>query len=97
MKTHTAGPWRFRVSGSDGVYILPDTGDKREDLKYIAKVDGRDLLTDQKNAALIAAAPELLEALEEMLTNGGTTPGEWMPLEIYRKAEAAIAKAKPQK
>ena len=60
--TYTKGPWRARVSGSDGVYILPDTGEKREDRKYIAKVDGRDLMTDQANARLIAAAPELLEA-----------------------------------
>jgi len=51
--------------GSEGCYIFPDTGDRREDMKYIARVDGRDLLTDQENAKIIAKAPQMLAALEQ--------------------------------
>lgn len=52
----TDRPWRTFLAGSEGVFILPNTGDKREDMKYIAMVGGRDLQTDQANAALIVSA-----------------------------------------
>lgn len=46
------------------------------------------------DAHLIAAAPELYEALAECLERGGTTRGEWMPDSTYAKARAALAKAR---
>jgi len=46
-----------------------------------------------ENAALIAAAPELLESLEEILKRVSGTRG-YFSEEIINKARAAIAKAK---
>lgn len=47
---------------------MPDTGDKREDLKYIAHVNGRDFQTDAANAEFIIRAvnahDDLLAALK---------------------------------
>ncbi|MEY0949681.1 hypothetical protein AB7179_05690 [Providencia manganoxydans] len=45
--------------------------------------------TKQANAHLIAAAPELLEALQSLLTYGCITGDDW----VIEKAEAAISKA----
>ncbi len=45
-------------------------------------------------ANLVDSAPEMLEALEALLANGGTTPGEWMPMKQIQQAREAIAKAK---
>lgn len=59
-KKHTRGPWRFEVTGACGDFTNPhDIGDIVNDYARIAEnvVD--------RDAALIAAAPELLEALEE--------------------------------
>lgn len=47
------------------------------------------------NAALIAAAPELLEALRAVMQwFGNEVEDDAMPTEIYEAAHAAIAKAK---
>ncbi len=62
---HTATPWRAREMGSEGGVIFPDSGDKREDLKHIAVVNGRDTLTDFANAKFIVdAANRIDEAVE---------------------------------
>lgn len=45
---------------------------------------------DKANAHLIAAVPELLEALEACLDYGSMTGAEW----VKEKARAAIAKAR---
>lgn len=45
------------------------------------------------NARLIAAAPDLYEALKDVLKHGGSTSGEWVPEQYYKAAEAALAKA----
>lgn len=55
-----------------------------------AECDAEEL---EANANLMTAAPDLLEALKEMLVNGGCSTTEWMPLETIKKARAAIAKA----
>ena len=75
MKTtvaRTPGPWRNWVMGSEGCRILPDTGDKREDLKYIAVVNGRDLATDTANGEFIVRAcnchSDLLEACRDFVS-----------------------------
>ncbi len=85
IATVTYGPWgdslpaiRTGVDGQPEAYI------ERYDYGEI------DIETATANAQLIAAAPDLLEALEDLLAT--------YPVEIFineeRKARAAIAKAK---
>ena len=95
MTTHTPFPWRYQVMGSEGCRIFPDTGDKREDIKYIAIVDGRDLPTNTANARLIAAAPDLLEACKVALSRLDLLADDF---DVYSQGStdvlrAAIAKA----
>ncbi len=48
----------------------------------------------EANARLIAAAPELLEALNSMDSNGDWGGTDWcVPADVWRAARAAIAKA----
>ena len=61
---HSAVPWRTHIAGSEGVYIFPDSPDLRERTKFIAIVNGRDLLTDKDNAEFIVRA---CNAHEELL------------------------------
>jgi hypothetical protein len=79
---HTPGPWRigdagFTVFGPPKPGALPET---------IAPVKNR------ANARLIAAAPELLEALEALLDRDPAPPLEKIGA-VYVNARAAIAKA----
>lgn len=82
MSKHTPGPWRVvedRVPASLEVYAGKTA---------IAECWRRaDALTELANARLIAAAPDLLEALEFVIRG---VPDTW---EGVQKARAAIAKA----
>jgi hypothetical protein len=82
---HTPGPWRFDghgINGNDGTRIAkvsntnPHQGDGRT----------RDTEFDA-TSRLIAAAPELLEALKEVVAISDRKHDAW------DKARAAIAKA----
>lgn len=83
---HTPGPWAIDA-GLDGAVIYNGSG-------TIANVP-EDLLASSFNARLIAAAPELLEALIGLLNApdpdevGDATPR----FRAVMKAHAAIAKA----
>lgn len=83
---HTPGPWRYRLRGSGkGCDVLAGEGRQVEVVAY--DVHGR---TAEADAALIAAAPDLLDALrlaEEWLVSVGA---DGSPLTAVR---AAIAKA----
>lgn len=70
---HTPGPWRLKMTSSD--WFKPLANGQFVDLR------------DAANARLIAAAPELLEALEAALHNDGGYHA-WK-----EQARAAIAKA----
>jgi len=65
---HTIGPWYLSGSGYDGVWIMAGT-------LHVATIPGAsDGDWCEANARLIAAAPEMLEALEaavECLANNG--------------------------
>lgn len=103
MSAHTKGPWEWFMKGSDhftlqavdGDVLFPvaDLSDYGLSLKAIIEVT-------PENARLIAAAPELLEALVELRNelnsyasitiNGQAQTAE---LEMIARADAAIAKA----
>lgn len=81
MSKYTPGPWRV---GLDGRFILD--GDT-----YIAEVLQRKTSDEETaaNAALLAAAPELFEALADMTTWGRNQ-------QTYEKAQAALTKAQQE-
>ena len=61
---HTPGPWRIGYTRVDGYnFSKIETGKKNKygRVKYIATVD---ISNDKANAKLIAAAPDLLHAVE---------------------------------
>jgi hypothetical protein len=107
---HTPGPWRFGRGYRDKVEIDAPNGDGSIGLrswKNLATVYG-DSFDEGKNAQgranarLIAAAPDMLEALETVFSviegaEGATmaTDGELLRWEVIEKAiKNAIAKAK---
>jgi hypothetical protein len=94
---HTPGPWTLNFDGT-GAF-------REQDQPYVfVAALGRPLAERKANARLIAAAPELLEALEEILgplnvcsDNPNVRDDVCLPIEMtmgeLRKARAAIAKA----
>lgn len=89
MSKYTLGPWVARIAIRDGWVIFADDG------QIVGTEDeyGRHGAIDKKeDAYLIAAAPELLEALETMLEM--SQMGGFGKTYAEDVARAAIAKAK---
>lgn len=91
MSAHTAGPWRFMLISekSWNVGVYDNTGSTIATIKVPSKFSAP---RHDANARLIAAAPELLEALERSLNWLCSYPGEGA-MNAYDQARAAIAKA----
>ena len=84
---HTPGPWRVErqnPSPTTGEYMV--AGATAGYLAEVRDCGGGNVLA---NATLIAAAPELLQALEACINYGSMTGDDW----VIEKARAAIAKA----
>jgi hypothetical protein len=89
---HTPGPWRVEKSGKR----LQIWGDVERFgcpwQEAIAKTNvTSDPFTEHANARLIAAAPELLEALERIIRNGTSVTNTQFDIDA---AKAAIHKAR---
>ena len=86
MSKHTKGPWKAVRTVAPKGWVIG-----REDGLYdIAIVrDGSALEDNQANARLIAAAPDLLEALEDVRHNVDSDEPE-----MWHRVNAAIAKAR---
>ena len=85
---HTPGPWSVEKGdpecGNYGWYVChPDTVDEESAICNLS-------VEAEANARLIAAAPELLEALKECITDDGATG--MRSIELARKRLAAINK-----
>lgn len=83
---HTPGPWSISYEcehAKHGQFSI-ETNDS-----FIALVDAG-LIAQQANARLIAAAPELLEALKLLVDDSHP---EFIPSYKWKQARAAIAKA----
>jgi hypothetical protein len=99
MTTHTPGPWYVGTDFSDQarhIYavkmVCDDDGEEWHPL--IASTDDDERLIDwQANARLIAAAPDLLEALEAYVSADDEIYGDSIGGEVREKARAAIVKA----
>lgn len=96
MSKHTPGPWFLaeKVEGKHTVTNLRRIRSEREGMEHgaVCEVYGiADGSEAHANARLIAAAPELLEALEYVLN---TCPAiNSQAEEAHQQARAAIAKA----
>lgn len=88
MGKWTQGPWRAEASDYEGCLQIISADRKRPITEIWG--DGDD---DEANARLIAAAPELVEALEMMLRAWEEVGGSDR-LIGYQKGVEALAKAK---
>jgi hypothetical protein len=89
---HTPAPWSV-IDGIQGGYVMVVGGYYSVARVLKTKIDYnklRKLETVKANAKLIAAAPELLEALVEMVAFG--TQQDWDHV-VIEKSKSAIAKA----
>lgn len=92
--THTPGPWQRLRTVSDKIVIISDH--PAASYFHIAEMgthDGDEVA--QENARLIAAAPELLEALKGIIEGGNLDHGTYWQVDVsdIDKARAAITKA----
>lgn len=85
MSKHTPAPWTF-----DGEYVEALDCDVPESICTMAEIHERDFRGKRRkaNALLIAASPDLLDALRPM-----TQGTYWLTSEHIEAARAAIAKA----
>ena len=102
MSAHTPGPW-VAVKNSC-FWDINIAGSWLTVADACASKHLPDGDNGEANARLIAAAPELLEALKEMLVDYDDASGEWSGSDViakaYRiidKARAAIAKAEGER
>lgn len=93
MSKHTPGPWKTEQSSRTDIYIISQSVEARN--KWVATACNHEFhpteennKRNQYNARLIAAAPELLECLLDVLDADGDL--DVMDFNRYR---AAIAKA----
>ena len=91
--SHTPGPWTWKIEGFDGYKLIAKDGTKvADDGSADGEYGGWMNDPNEPNARLIAAAPELLETLVDLL--GWQTLA---PDDVVAQAHAAIAKARGEK
>lgn len=89
---HTPGPWVAVSVGGFGEYEIHARG---KDIAAVNVSDGMDEPTPfpaEANARLIAAAPDLLAALQNLMTPFGSDIERRAPA-LFKNMRAAIAKA----
>lgn len=102
--THTPGPWATAVVVKDFVSVIDEkNGQYIADVYYRSDDDGNN--ETEANARLIAAAPELLDALVSLTDHlydagflGQDFPNEWKTLQLpplFNKAMLVIRRAQP--
>ena len=92
---HTPGPWVYQYSpytSQDG-HEIPAFEVHGED-KVCDTNENQPSEEQEANARLIAAAPELLDALDCLLIYAADIHSEDLDLEVYEQARAAIRQAK---
>jgi len=97
MSAHTPGPWLISYKHEDGTKIAIDDahgidGERNYDLVTVEHGDPDELLA---NAHLVAAAPELLKALQDVIgwVPGGSAWHTDAAAKSVERARAVIAKA----
>ena len=87
---HTPGPWRVTARSNCMIDVLHDNNTKGAITQALCRVQARDswVAEAEANARLIASAPDLLEALRDMVSDH-----ECLSEATLRFARAALAKA----
>lgn len=98
MSAHTPGPWETSSNANGQWDICEQHGGDRialVDLQDAQKDGGRSHITEESNARLIAAAPELLAALQllTVAVHDAGKEGATPIADAETEARAAIAKA----
>ena len=95
MSKHTPGPWRYKLHRVDCNYMLITCSDDPQEGDNLRGYCG------EANARLIAAAPDLLEALQDLfgadMEHVLMGDGKDDQVAAIAKAHAAIAKATGEK
>jgi hypothetical protein len=94
---YTPGPWFAVVNGFGSNCVGAfgfDTDDGTQLLANVREYGAIDFSTAKANARLIAASPDLLEALEEICREYDPSDGSANGQMMFDIARAAIAKAK---
>jgi len=99
MAKHTAGPWKtdlWNYPHRGQVKVIVTDKDAIGEIYGLYREDTDSRIEEDANARLIAAAPELLEALEMVLSLNIPTPATHDGLQAadaLAKVRAAVAKA----
>jgi len=96
MSEHTKGPWH-RINSNNGTQFVMHEGGKDftdvcDDTSVVCHITTNNHPNAFEDARLIAAAPELLEALEDCLYSLGDEFN--LPGDVKEAARSALAKAK---
>ena len=90
MSKHTPGPWRVeQQSYNEHPYGVMAPESAKHDLDLLCEFSPE--MTNDANARLIAAAPDLLEALEILVSDHAAS------LEDWEAAHAAVKKARGER
>jgi len=92
--THTPGPWSFRTTGWSTNPFAIHSPRRPGAVACVPSRTSVPLDEQDANARLIAAAPELLAALDELLGDVELLNEPYRNEAICERARAAIAKAK---
>lgn len=82
---YTKGAWKVYPTNHQGVNLKIATGEAEQGIAYLSK----DLVEYQANANLIAAAPDMYEALKLILSLGLNDGRRWMAEQALAKAESS--------
>lgn len=101
MNKHTPGPWVVRKRETypghvhEGFFKIDGfTAKGEQEYRVASVIDGNDSPQNESNARLIAAAPDLLEALQDVVNSvARCTSGDVCQMSDFSSARAAIAKA----
>ena len=90
---HTPGPWHWNEKHQLVGPLVPDDGYMEAHHPRIVETDGGFYPPTEADRHLIAAAPDLLEALAALMDAHAIPSSICKERSVYEKARAAIAKA----
>lgn len=94
-RQHTQGPWKVILSDNATPHIMHGDGcyiEERDKLVCIMPAEITMPFNSLNNARLIAAAPEMLKALE-IIANGGEGQFQWSMIKAEALARKVISNA----